>query len=549
MYQEKILLLFIILFLCLACNKEKVQTPSVTATVIDHQGNSLSNFSLQLIDAAETWTGKPFVAKVSDNTNTITTNLPTNRPVVLRFGAPGYQPLFTFLMPVDKAVKMKVKLGAPTKIPNSKPVLVGNFNNFDAQSGKQMVQKNDGSWSTEIRSTTDTLNYAISHYIFGATIAGTQGSYRFQKESRGPETSFTNTITRSSEDSTFHIRFNPKAYQAIFNSAKPEISFISQIPASVEGIAKIYTAMTKKFADDITSRYLSKLGQNETEASSPSFKEKLVSIEQEYDETAVSHASDIAKLRISGSDAMSVPEAESLLQSIAADSPLWLIHFPALTSAVNRVGLKNSFEPISRIAEETPYKDLQGEALFNRLRYYYEQKAEAKWYATFTELVSNHPDHFRTPYAYKKYAPSQPISKGNPLPFDHFNGLTEDTSINLSDLEESYLLIDFWATWCGPCIKSLPELQKIHNQFSNKDFAIVSISLDDSPQEVIRFKNSKMAMPWYHAYQKRGSKKIRKMGITSIPHYLLLGPDRNVIISDQTKLKGDSLAKTLSRYL
>ncbi|MDZ7659491.1 TlpA disulfide reductase family protein [Fodinibius sp.] len=211
--------------------------------------------------------------------------------------------------------------------------------------------------------------------------------------------------------------------------------------------------------------------------------------------------------------------------------------------------IKSNIDVLTKIINKTPFEALRGEALYNRLRYYHEKDKKEEWHSDFTQLVSNHPEHFRTAYVYDRYAPEQPIKKGEPLIYDSFNGLKEGETISLSEIKESYLLIDFWATWCGPCIESLPALKETYQEFRESDFAILSISLDENPEQVVRFRENEMAMPWYHAYEKRGSKKVREMGIVGIPYYLLLGPERKVITKDQSKLKGDSLAITLQKYL
>lgn len=550
MYSSRLLTFLFLLLSFVACNQDQKRPPTVTATVTDQNGDTLPNFSLQLINASDTWTGKPYIARSNNGNNFIHLSLPQDGPVVLKFAAPGYQPLYTFLIPVENSVKMSIQLGAPTKVPDNKPVVVGSFNNFDSKSGNKMSKQPDGSWTTEIKSDSDTLLYAISRFILGGNITGTKGNVVFQKDSRGVEPSYVNLVTKSPEESAFQIQFDPTAYQNIFESAQPKVNFLSGVPKDVKGIAKIYTLMIEEYWDLVTARGIAHMkGEQGFEYNFSTFLNKIDQFEKKYSDASVSKAAAIAKLRLLESDALTPAQAKSFLNSMNPDSPIWLMHFPILTTAVNLAGLENSIDDLSKIVNQTPYKALRGEALYNRLRYYYKENNGADWHSNFTRLVSNHPNHFRTTYAYNQYAPEKPISKGEPLLYTNFDGLQQDQTIKLSEIEESYLLLDFWATWCGPCIESLPNLKKVYEEFSKNDFSILSISIDENRAEAINFLNNEFSMPWYHAFEKQGSKKVREMGIVGVPYYILLGPDRKVITQDQSKLKGDSLSITIKKYL
>lgn len=231
-----------------------------------------------------------------------------------------------------------------------------------------------------------------------------------------------------------------------------------------------------------------------------------------------------------------------------ANSPLWMIDFGTLTTVLNFAGLENQIEKVTSIAKESNYKSLRGEALYNLIRHYHHQENEEKWHENFFELTSNYPDFYRTSYAYQNYAPEQPIEEGSLLPNNEFTSLEGSGNLNLHELDESYLLIDFWATWCGPCIAAMPKLHDFHEHYKDSDFAIVSISVDENPERVHSFRDG-WEMPWYHAHQKQSSEVIREMGIVGVPHYILLGPDRTVLSNDQAELRSEDLREILDKYL
>ena len=74
---------------------------------------------------------------------------------------------------------------------------------------------------------------------------------------------------------------------------------------------------------------------------------------------------------------------------------------------------------------------------------------------------------------------------GNLAPDFELTNLAGDT-VKLSDLRGDVVLVDFWATWCGPCKMAMPHLQDIHEQFGDKGVTIVAISVDRQGERVVR---------------------------------------------------------------
>jgi peroxiredoxin len=120
--------------------------------------------------------------------------------------------------------------------------------------------------------------------------------------------------------------------------------------------------------------------------------------------------------------------------------------------------------------------------------------------------------------------------------------------LSVSDVHQgNVLLIDFWASWCGPCRRSNPELVEIYNEYHDRGFEILGVSLDDDAE------NWKKAiendgLTWYQISDLKGWKceGSRLYGVPAIPHTVLV--DRKGIIRAK-KLHGPELKDTIESLL
>lgn len=119
----------------------------------------------------------------------------------------------------------------------------------------------------------------------------------------------------------------------------------------------------------------------------------------------------------------------------------------------------------------------------------------------------------------------------------------------LSDYRGKYVLLDFWASWCGPCREENPNVVAAYERFKARNFEVLSVSLDRPGRREDWVKAiQKDGMPWGHASDLLfwNSPIVKLYAIRSIPQNFLIDPHGKILA---TNLRGEQLIETLSKLL
>ena len=133
--------------------------------------------------------------------------------------------------------------------------------------------------------------------------------------------------------------------------------------------------------------------------------------------------------------------------------------------------------------------------------------------------------------------------------FTDFEATQPDGSIaKLSDYvgKGKYILVDFWASWCGPCKREIPNIKAAYDKYAGEKFDVLSVAVWDKPEDTAKAA-AEHGVVWNQIVN-AGKVPTDIYGIEGIPHLILFGPD-GVILKRGEALRGEGLDKVLSTIL
>lgn len=138
------------------------------------------------------------------------------------------------------------------------------------------------------------------------------------------------------------------------------------------------------------------------------------------------------------------------------------------------------------------------------------------------------------------------LMKGGSAP-DFSQANPEGEMISLTDFRGKVVLLDFWASWCGPCRRENPNVVKLYNKYKDKDFEILGISLDRDRDKWLKAIEAD-GLTWPHVSDLKGwqNEVAQLYGVRSVPHTVLVDAEGQVIAN---KLRGPALEAKLAEIL
>jgi peroxiredoxin len=169
------------------------------------------------------------------------------------------------------------------------------------------------------------------------------------------------------------------------------------------------------------------------------------------------------------------------------------------------------------------------------------------------KLATRFPNHTGTAQLRKRFSataapatPDRPVLVNNPAPAFSLPDVT-GKEVSLSSFKGKYLLIDFWASWCKPCRLENPNVVQAYQQFKNKNFAILGVSLDKDKEAWMKaIKDDNLSWTNVSDLKFWDSMVVPLYHIQGIPYNVLVDPN-GVVIAEN--LRGVELSQKLTQVL
>ncbi len=165
--------------------------------------------------------------------------------------------------------------------------------------------------------------------------------------------------------------------------------------------------------------------------------------------------------------------------------------------------------------------------------------------SAYTAQLANSVNQYKQQFDLQKKQ-DQLLSNGSEMPDIKLKN-PEGIEIALSSLKGKLVLIDFWASWCGPCRKENPNVVRLYNAYKKKGFEIYSVSLDEEKEKWVKA-IEKDGLTWIHVSDLGGwqSSVCSQFNISSIPFTILVSKDGKIIAEG---LRGKELEDKVKEIL
>ncbi len=239
------------------------------------------------------------------------------------------------------------------------------------------------------------------------------------------------------------------------------------------------------------------------------------------------------------------------LDALTPTSELWRLRFDLVDTAVSAANKPAKYASYVESTIDGYSDTLKTAAISGIIGNSLKNKNDARADTYLRKLAREFPDHPATKGWRKMMERGKSVTQGKMVPAFAFNSF-DDPKVILSNanVKAKVYLVDFWATWCHPCIRQMPYLEQAYAKYRSKGFEIISYSFDSNRDVVRQFRNGKITMPWLHAIdpelrEMEGDPVAKQFELVGIPTAFLVNSDGK-ILATTFELANEGLERVLA---
>jgi len=471
----------------------------------------------------------------------------------IEFSAVNHKPLRLPVFPEKNSaqISLDATLSAYNYPPEYVTVsIIGDWNRFSFRSAKEMIRQADGTFYFELPVSTDSVRYQlVDAETDGRSINGTMAD-RYEYDGGGDYIS-----VLAVENGLARITFDPARVNRNTRQGLPAYNFdkaheyLSRIP---EFISR--TADERALAEKALLRFQVQHGGSTAgfDYEMSGFKAELVSLMDDSKHPVLAKAAALTLAESIFYGAKADPELmKKIVELVPVGDPLWAWQYyliPAVfNTALSEAEAQKLFEKeVGSISAH----NVRGMVLVDlglRARQAGDQTRALEIY---TQLTTEFADLEELSYFIAQLNPEKRISPGKTVPDFETSLMGTSGKVSSRSLRGRFYMIDFWAVWCGPCVREMPKIHQAYEKYKNSNFTILSLSFDPKSEDVDQFRREKWPMPWLHSFVQGGfsSELAGLFEVDGIPKPILIDPDGKIVAMG-SELRGDELDKTLDKFL
>lgn len=521
------------------------QTIVVKGKLLDVEGKP-SKYALVGIASLTAENGQDFVS--CDVKGNYSIKLTKPGPNYVMFSIPSHSSLKVLVLNnKNKELTIDVTL-APYKYKDNYDDVgvAGTFNDFNIRSPERMVKREDGVYTFEVKSDQKEIKFQLCGIEKDRRTINAPESVAFEPDSSGDYRSIINV-----KEGKATIVFDPS--KLLKKDTDYKVTFSgSDYDEKIFKISNEYSKISKDASQKISAHMEAKKNPQGFQYDGGNFfTEMLKKIDLEKDQEFKDY---LKLIYVSFSNykpkEYSFEKATVFFESLSPENSAWELIPSAFFSYYFLVPQFKWNELQDNFLKDSKSNSIKISVLTNKL-------AMAKYSGNEEELkkihalvMNDYRDVKEAQDLLKRFPIESKVKVGVEIPdFEVVSIDNPNEKYSKQSMLGKVYMIDFWATWCKPCIEEMETLHKVYAKFKDKGFELLSLSLDAKSEDVIKFRNDKWKMPWKNSFigYKEGEKIAEKFEVIGIPKVILVSAEGKILEMDG-ELRGDKLEKTLLKY-